>query len=133
MRAGIWLLGILIGTACTTTQRVAMMGADELRGVSDAALCGGAAIRHSEQIDAEIERRNLISEDERGLIERGDIANGMGRCAIELVMDRRGWVLYRAIQSSTGKTDLVWVNKLGPYREFRITLGQDSRVVEWAE
>lgn len=116
-----------------TPYKVTHMSPEQLRDAPNAHLCAGAGRSMSRTIEAEIERRGLLSDSDREHIELERVAVGMSRCALEIVMGRRRWVLHKSTTTSSGFTDLVWLKEMSRYREFHTRVDENDRLVEWVE
>ena len=116
-----------------TPYKVAHMTPEELRTIPDAHLCAGAGRATSKTIQAEIDRRALLSDEDREHIALERVAVGMSRCALEIVMPRRHYMLVESTRDSTGLTRLTWQNEWGRVRKFYATIDSQQRVTEWSE
>lgn len=116
-----------------TPYRVAHMTPEQLREAPDADICVSAGRTDAGPVNSEIARRKLLSEADRRHVELERVAVGMSRCALEIVMARRRWILEEVIVSSTGNTRLTFAREIRMKQKFFATVGPGQFVTEWAE
>lgn len=107
------IAGILSGCAGSPA-RIAMMSQEELKSVDSHDLCFAYDMNHSEEIKAELKRRDAIPEKEWALIDQNKINIGMSE--LGLVCSWGGVGLYGSVNKSVGS----WgVHKQWVYRACR--------------
>lgn len=131
--AALLLAGPGCGLLFYTPYRVAHKTPEQLRSVPNADLCASAGRTGAGPVLAEVERRQLLSPEDRVHIDLERVAVGMSRCALEIVMARRHWILEQSITTSAGDTRLTWARELRMKQKFYATVNPDEVVTEWAE